>query len=691
MGDWGQATEHQKKVAETQAQYAQKIGKIQCMLTAGDNFYVKMPLGVADPAWRTVFEDMYDAKRLDFPWYVSYGNHDFEFGKAPLELQYSLDHPESRWKFPARWYRLDLMANGLDKPVMSVLMLDSNRQIANDEEWAAQQKFIDDQLTAIPEGTWTMAVCHHPPFTNGDHGDTGPLQTAWGPIMKKHHLDVWLCGHDHDLQHLEIPGWTNTFMLVGGGGGKIRPMLVDNRGPFSRSIYGFAHVTVTPEKLVAHYIGETGEELHTFQRTKAGVVAVLSSTPSDKATTKKLKTIFYLADTAWNGVLLSREADWYEYLDDRAAKGFTAIQFVVMPWAGATANAEAEVAYRHDPTLGYLPNHDFFIRIDQRIAAINARGMLAVPVLAWAANFGESGRLNPGIALPVKALAELIDYQVKRLKDHHVLWILAGDGRYAGLRSFRWKRIGRKVFEPLPNHAPVAMHPMGHHWPYPSFRREGWLDVLGYQTSHSSDDRTLHWMQTGPATVGWDRDRRPRINLEPCYEGIRNWATGGTFTDGDVRRAMYNSLLNTPTAGVSYGAHGIWSWQTEPAEPLNHAGVGVARPWREAMNFPGSHDVQRLAEFCTSVNWWTLRPAPDLLLSQPGKSDPRRFVSISAGDGLIIAYLPQGGTIELDPSRLAGMKSQWFNPRTAERSPAEVVAGRVSAQNDGDWVLLLQR
>ncbi len=291
MGDWGQGTADQRKVAETLAVYSQKIGKIQCLLTAGDNFYVRMPLGVADPAWRTIFEDMYDAKRMTYPWFASLGNHDFEFGKAPIEIQYAREHPESRWKLPARWYRLDVMANGSEKPVASVLMLDSNQQVATNEEWEAQKAWMDQQLGSIPPGTWTICCSHHPPFTNGDHGDNGKLQVDWGPILKKHNVDVYVAGHDHDLQHLEIPGWTQSFLLVGGGGGRIRPMLIDKRGPFSRMIYGFAHFTITPEKLLVHYVGENLEDLHTFERTKAGKVTIISTTSSDKATDKKLKTI----------------------------------------------------------------------------------------------------------------------------------------------------------------------------------------------------------------------------------------------------------------------------------------------------------------------------------------------------------------------------------------------------------------
>jgi collagenase-like protein with putative collagen-binding domain len=106
---------------------------------------------------------------------------------------------------------------------------------------------------------------------------------------------------------------------------------------------------------------------------------------------------------------------------------------------------------------------------------------------------------------------------------------------------------------------------------------------------------------------------------------------------------------------------------------------------------PGSQDIKRLGELFSSLSWWTLRPAQHCLAFQPGDVDARRFISISAGDKFAIAYLPHGGAIQLNLDRIAGMHAQWFNPRTAERTNAEVVAGRVSAHNDEDWILLLQK
>src|SRR3712207_2196289 len=68
---------------------------------------------------------------------------------------------------------------------------------------------------------------------------------------------------------------------------------------------------------------------------------------------------FFLGDTAWNGALLSNEGDWGRYLDDRAAKGFTAIQVVThAPWSAALTNLEGLTAFS-----GGKVNADFFNRI----------------------------------------------------------------------------------------------------------------------------------------------------------------------------------------------------------------------------------------------------------------------------------------------------------------------------------------
>src|SRR6266446_1862090 len=137
MGDWGNSKETQKKTATTMASYVEKTGRgFNATLLAGDNFYVKLS-GVQDYQWQSLFEDMYDAKKLAMPFYVALGNHDYEQNKAQIERDYARKNPDSRWKYPGKWYRLDFPAKPA-KPLLSVLMLDSNKPKLSKEEWAAQ-------------------------------------------------------------------------------------------------------------------------------------------------------------------------------------------------------------------------------------------------------------------------------------------------------------------------------------------------------------------------------------------------------------------------------------------------------------------------------------------------------------------------------------------------------------------------
>src|SRR5205809_3088326 len=227
-----------------------------------------------------MFEDLYDPRVLDFPFYVSLGNHDYQENRYVIEAEYARANPDSRWKFPSRWYRVDLPR---DKPIVSVLMLDSNQPLLGQELWNEELAWIKSELSKPRKSKWLIAVAHHPFFSNGDHGDNGVLRNARQPLFEKAKLDLYLCGHDHDLQHLEVANFRESFMVVGGGGASTRPMRVDRRGPFSKSAHGFADLNFTNDRMTARLIGDDGAALHEFTRTRDGKVEVTRNTPSDLA------------------------------------------------------------------------------------------------------------------------------------------------------------------------------------------------------------------------------------------------------------------------------------------------------------------------------------------------------------------------------------------------------------------------
>ncbi len=390
---------------------------------------------------------------------------------------------------------------------------------------------------------------------------------------------------------------------------------------------------------------------------------------------------FWLGDTAWNGALLSQEEDWHTYLEDRVAKKFTAIQFVTTQWRSAPSNLEGEVAFTGKEKIQINPA--FFKRMDERIDALNAKGLLAVPVLLWAIRGDE----NPGWYLPEDQAILLEKYLVARYGAHHVVWIPAGDTTYREANGEKWRRISRAVFDGT-NHAPIVMHPQGMQSYTEIFRHEKWLSIIGYQSGHGDGDAALNWIHAGPISQEWKRTpTRPFINLEPPYEDHVAYQSKQRHTDYTVRRASYWSLLNAPTAGLTYGAHGIWSWETEPKEPLLHKGTGIAKPWFEAMKLPGSQQMKYLHEVFASLRWWELRPAPSLLDEQANEA--AKFIAASRtvrGDAAFV-YLPVGGEVII---KATVIKAEWFNPRTGQRQTTQPQQGKFRAPDAQDWGLLLR-
>lgn len=282
MGDWDEASKRQKDVAQALARYVKESGiQFNGCIGTGDNLFSKPKLGLEDWMWNAVFEDMYDASIINFPFYQALGNHDFDKNQWDLELEYAKKNPHSRWKQPARWYRTDLPEG---EPLISIFTLDSNRTKLSKEQWAQQKKWLDAELSKPRAARWTLIAAHNPLFSNGNHGDDGMMQRELGPIIKKHKVDFYVSGHEHSLQHFQIPGWETSFIISGGGGRVKNPMRRDDRGPFSRSLFGFAHLHLTAERATLRFFNSAdGKEIHHFTRNAQGQVQVVATTGKDKA------------------------------------------------------------------------------------------------------------------------------------------------------------------------------------------------------------------------------------------------------------------------------------------------------------------------------------------------------------------------------------------------------------------------
>lgn len=271
LGDWGIDTPAQKAVASGMKEYVERNAlTLDAVLLLGDNFYVDLERGVEDPAWKELFERRFDPKSLAAPFYAVLGNHDYSDGKAQVQLDYARRNPGSRFKMPARWYRVDLAG---DRPLLALIALDSNRGKLGKEGRAEQARWLETELEKAGEIPWTVCFAHHPLFSDSEHGDDDDLQKEWGPALKKHEVDFYLAGHDHALQHLQIPEWPTSFLVSGGGGYDLYDV-EGNRAAFGRSAHGFVHLQFTSEKARVAFVDKAGKPIHRFERARAGKVTV---------------------------------------------------------------------------------------------------------------------------------------------------------------------------------------------------------------------------------------------------------------------------------------------------------------------------------------------------------------------------------------------------------------------------------
>ncbi len=376
---------------------------------------------------------------------------------------------------------------------------------------------------------------------------------------------------------------------------------------------------------------------------------------------------FWLACTAWNGVLKSNEADWQYYLNQRKQNNYNVIQIVTTEWRGCDKNTEGLTAIEG---TGYIRiNPEFFRRIDSRIDQANAMGFVVSPVVLWALPAGAGRQLSPGYTLPLDEAVLLARYIVARYQGNHVVWTLGGDGRYYNEQEIKWKEIGRRVFNDI-DHAPVTLHPHGSSFVGDLFDSEEWYSVMGYQSSHSNGESVVNWINKGPVSEMWYKLKpMPYINMEPNYEEINF-----RITDKDVRNASYWSIFATPVAGITYGANGIWPWLSPGERILNHGDKGGVTGWKKSIEFPGSIQMGYLAGFMREFEWWNLYPANDILADQPGEEIFNHWISVvkSPENEIIIAYIPQKGEVRLFNPGGYKYSGRWFDPVTGQFSKADI-------------------
>jgi tartrate-resistant acid phosphatase type 5 len=265
IGDWGRdGAGYQTSVATQMAKQAAKV-HAAFVISVGDNFYEEGVQKPTDNQFKTSFEDIYKAPSLQIPWYVAIGNHDYH-GNVDAEIDYSKVDP--RWHMPARYFTvhqtiddttsLDLFFLDTSPFVTQYRTEDAYKSHVAGIDTKAQVRWLDSALAAST-AQWKMVIGHHPVYSaSPKHGNTPELIAAIKPLLEKYHAQVYLCGHDHNLQHSHV-GHVDYY--VSGGGSEARPAGHAPYTKFSATSPGFLAVELGPMWLHAQFINQRGTVL----------------------------------------------------------------------------------------------------------------------------------------------------------------------------------------------------------------------------------------------------------------------------------------------------------------------------------------------------------------------------------------------------------------------------------------------
>jgi len=244
IGDWGRnGHDEQRDVAVQMGKTAEEISS-RYTVSVGDNFYENGVTGLDDPQWQSSYEQIYTAPSLQSAWKIILGNHDYR-GNVQAQLDYS--KTSHRWRLPARYYTETVaLPDGataafyyLDTSPFIKKYLGSKVNIAG-QDTQAQLDWLDARLAAS-KAQWNIVIGHHPIYTaldnsDGEDHDQPDLIARLNPILQKHAVPIYICGHDHCLQSVQMD---HTTYIVTGAGSQTYTPRPAIRGGFASGAHGF--------------------------------------------------------------------------------------------------------------------------------------------------------------------------------------------------------------------------------------------------------------------------------------------------------------------------------------------------------------------------------------------------------------------------------------------------------------------
>ena len=395
---------------------------------------------------------------------------------------------------------------------------------------------------------------------------------------------------------------------------------------------------------------------------------------------------FWLGDTWWKG--LCKRLTWegfQELAADRKAKGFSVVQIVCGPYPDEgmfEPRWENEGGKPYETRDFTVVNPAYFEYADRRIEHLVEAGIVPAIVGGWGRGDCDGMRMAgvDGIKRHWRNL-------IARYGAYPTVWIIGGESG-----GPPWTEVARYVQKIDPYRHPATVHPF--HSGRLSVTDETVIDFDMLQTGHGDWDAARGAIPKLQAAYARE-PVMPAMIGEYCYEGHMQTAFQ------DVQRYVFWGTMLSGSAGLTYGAAGVWHASVE-GDP------GIARvydftTWKEGMNFPGSTQLGLGKRLLEQYPWARFEPHPEWV-------EAGCFAAGIPGEVRFI-YLPRRNVYNWTGPLVKNLEpdvdwhAYYFDPATgrqydlgtmkAKAKAGDQVGSPVDFKRDlpspQDWVLVLER
>jgi Protein of unknown function (DUF4038)/Putative collagen-binding domain of a collagenase len=400
------------------------------------------------------------------------------------------------------------------------------------------------------------------------------------------------------------------------------------------------------------------------------------------------KPFFYLGDTCWLLFQRPNREELDEYLQDRAAKGFTVIQAYVLRGLGKkhpdgnSSLLDATPLIDRDPTR---PNEEFFRNVDYVVNRANDLGLVMGLVTAKSWHVTD----HPEKVFDEKNAYTFGKFLGERYRNNAVVWFPGGDsppGKYDAV----WVAMAKGLKDGSSGNHLVCYHGQGSTSSSMWFHNADWLDFNSIQSGHNFGSDSYAFVSKDYALT----PAKPTVDMEPAYENHPTGTDKPRVDAHKVRTQAYSAML-AGAAGHGYGALDLFWFYKDADGPFPNNGF---QHWRTAMAYEGSRQVGLMRRLFEQRPWHKMVPDQSVIASEQG-TGPYRLVAARAEDGsFAIAYTPRGEPVRIQMNKLKGSEvhALWYNPRNGTwtsigqygNKGIREFAPPAQGEKD-DWVLVL--